>query len=132
MNLGRERSGATLDGRSLPKPLSAEERVRVVAGAAARWQCFELVDVTAAKDDVLRLERGDQTREDVLDVAPPWLESVRLQPVQSDVLLECSVPVRQVTELHRLDDAVDDHRRAQSSAEPEKQHLAAAITPERL
>src|SRR2546422_492536 len=33
---------------------------------------------------------------------------MRLQPVQSDVLLESPVPVRQVAQLHRLHDALDD------------------------
>src|SRR5215470_6520208 len=132
MSLGSGRSGATLDGRSLPQTLAADERVRVIAGAAARRQRLQLVNVAAPEHDVLGLERGDQPCDDVHDVAPPWLEPVRLQPVQSDVLLECSVPVRQVTELHRLDKAVDDHRGAETGAEPEKQHLAAAVTPEGL
>src|SRR5262244_2369900 len=94
--------GATLGGRSLPEALAADERIRVVTGAAPRRQRFQLVNVAAPEHDVLGLERGDQTRDDVLDVASPLREPVRLQPVQSDVLLERSVPVRQMTELHRL------------------------------
>jgi hypothetical protein len=49
-----------------------------------------------------------------------------------DVSLEGCVPVRQVTQLHRLHDAVDDHGGAQTGAEPEKQHLAAVIAAQRL
>src|SRR5262249_29799827 len=121
MSPGRDRSrSATLDGRSLPETLAADERVRVVAGAAAGRQRFQLVNVAAPEHDVRRLEGGDQTRDDILDVAPPLREPVRLEPMQADVLLERTVPVRQMTELHRLHDAIDDHRRAETRAEPEK------------
>src|SRR5215470_11281271 len=37
-----------------------------------------------------------------------------------------------MAELHRLHDAVDDHRGAATGAEPEKEHLAAAVTTEGL
>ena len=55
-----------------------------------------------------------------------------LQRGHSHVPLEGCVPVRQVTQLHRLHDAVDDHGGAQTGAEPEKQHLAALIAAQRL
>jgi len=82
--------------RFLPQAKPAEERVRVVPDSATRRQLVQLVDVTAPENDVLGLERGDQTTDRVGDVTPPLREPVLLQPAQSDVRLEGSVPVRQV------------------------------------
>src|SRR5262245_65484245 len=90
------------------------------------------MNVTAPEHDILGLERGDQASDNVLHVVSPFRQPVSLQPVHPDILLERSVPVWQMAELHRLHDAVDDHRRAQSGAQPEKEHLAAAIATERL
>src|SRR5262249_35033876 len=81
----------TLGRRSFPEAKAPEKGACVVAGAAAWRQRIELVDVAAAEDDVLRLERGDEAGDDVLDVAPPLSEPVRLQRVKPDVLLERAV-----------------------------------------
>src|SRR5881296_3488256 len=91
-----------------------------------------MVDVASTENDVLRLERGDQTADDVLDVAPPLREPVRLQPVQSDVPLESSIPIRQVAQLHRLHDALDDEGRAQAGPQAEEEHLSALVAAQRL
>src|SRR5262245_30465970 len=123
---------STLGRRSLPEAKAPEKGVCVVAGAAAWRQRLELVDIAAAEDDVLRLERGDEATDDVLDVASPLDEPVRLESLQSDVLLERAGPVRQVAQRHRLHDPVHDHGRAETGAEPEEEHLAAAVTAERL
>src|SRR6266545_7838411 len=72
----------------LPQAKTPEEGVGVVAGPAAWRQPVELVDVAAPEDDVLRLERGDETTDDVLDVAPPLREAVGLQRGHSHVRLE--------------------------------------------
>src|SRR5262249_60406099 len=94
--------------------------------------CMELVAVAAAEDDVLRLERGDEACDDVLDVTPPLRQPMSFQSVQSDVRLERFVPVRQVAQLHRLHDAVDDHGGAETGPEPQKEHLAAFVAAQRL
>ena len=67
----RRLTGARCHSRS-----PSEERVGVVAGPTAGWQGVELVDVPASEDDVLWLERGDETADDVLDVLPPLREPV--------------------------------------------------------
>src|SRR5262245_9503761 len=122
----------TLGRRSLPEAKASEKGVCVVAGAAAWRQRIELVDVAAAEDDVLRLERGDEASDDVLDVTPPLRQPMSFQSVQSDVRLERFVPVRQVAQLHRLHDAVDDHGGAETGPEPQKEHLAAFVAAQRL
>src|SRR5262249_57636352 len=99
----------------------------------AAWrQRIELVDVAAAEDDVLRLQRGDEASDDVLDVTPPLRQPMSFQSVQSDVRLERFVPVRQVAQLHRLHDAVDDHGGAETGPEPQIEHLAAFVAAEPL
>src|SRR4030095_3041107 len=104
-----------------------DERVGVVAGPTPRWQCLQLVDVAAPEDDLLGLERGDQPRYDVLDVTSPLREAVRLQAAQSHVVLERSISVRQMAQLHRLHDALDDEGRAEACSQAEKEHLADSV-----
>src|SRR5262245_64008913 len=116
---------STLGRRSLPEAKASEKGVCVVAGAAAWRQRIELMDVAAAEDDVLRLERGDEASDDVLDVAPPLRQPTSFQSVQSDVRLERFVPVRQVAQLHRLDDDVDDERRDEAGSPDVKEQLSA-------
>ena len=43
----------------------------------------------------------------------------------ADVVLERRLAEREVGELHRLEDPVDDHRRAEAGAEPEEEHASA-------
>src|SRR5262249_38230950 len=114
--------------RLLPQAETSGEGIYVVAGAAARRQRLELVNVAAPEDDVLWLERGDEASDDVVDVVAPLSEPMRLQPVQSDVLLERAVPVRQVAELHRLAKAPAGQGRAPARGRPAEEQPAAAGT----
>src|SRR5262245_44327476 len=123
---------STLGRRSLPEAKAPEKGVCVVASAAAWRQRIELADVAAAEDDVLRLERGAEASDDVLDVTPPLRQPMSFQSVQSGVRLDRFVPVRQVAQLHRLHDAVDDHGGAETGPEPQKEHLAAFVAAQRL
>src|SRR5262249_247181 len=78
------------------------------------------------------LQRGNKTLNDVLNVLSPLLLAVFLQSANAHIVFVRAFLVRQMTELHGLDNAVDDERRPQSGAEPEKQHLPAFIAAERL
>jgi len=51
-----------------PEPKAAEERVRIVAGAAAGGQLAQVLDVAAAQHHVVGLQRGNQSRHDIGDV----------------------------------------------------------------
>src|SRR5437899_2395361 len=108
--------------RRLPEAKTPEKCVRVVPGSATGRQRVQLVDVAAPENDVLGLERGDQTTDDDVDLTPPSRDPVLLQPVQPDVRLEGSVPVRRVTQLPRFPDAVNDEGRAQAGSQAEKEH----------
>src|SRR5260370_40362040 len=90
------------------------------------------MNVAAPENDVLGLECSDQATDNVIDIAPPPREPVLLQPVPPDVFFEGSIPVRQVAQLHRRHDAVDDQGRAQAGSQAEKEHLAAAVAAQRL
>src|SRR5438034_5052948 len=90
------------------------------------------MDVAAAEDDVFRLERGDQTTDEVRDVLPPLRQPVLREPAQSDIVLERPVAVWQVAQLHGFHDALDDHGGAEPGAESEEEQLAATVASERL
>src|SRR5215471_18163318 len=94
---------------------------------------INLLRVAASKDDIVRLQGGDHTIDDVLDPSLPFPFTQPLQACCSDVMLErLAVPVRQMCEFHWLQVAIDNHRGAKSRTEPEEQHSAPLVTSERL
>src|SRR5262249_13208327 len=118
---------------AVPEAEATEEGVRVVAEPGSRWELLELRGASTADHDLVRLERGTERRDDVQPGLPPALPAVALEPPDADIILE-RVPflVREVSELHRLEDAVNDERRAEAGSEPEAEHAAASIAAERL
>ena len=60
------------------------------------------------------------------DMLAPFLLAEALEAAPADVVLEGRLAVGKVPELHRLDDAVEDHRGAEARAQAEEQHPAAA------
>lgn len=115
-----------------PKAKAAYESVVVIARAAARRQLFQFVDVAATKDYVVGLESGDQTFYDIRDMAAPFVNAVFLESSKADVIFKSTFLVRQMSEFHRLDDAIDNHRGAETGSETEEEHLAASVTSQRL
>src|SRR5262249_61883941 len=55
-----------------------------------------------------------------------------LEAAAPDVVLVGAFLVRQVSELHWLHDALDDHGAAETGAEAEKQHFAAPVASQGL
>src|SRR5439155_1003528 len=110
---------------TVPQAEATDERVRVVHESSSGWQRLELRGVPAADHDLVRLERGAETRDHVQHVLAPVLLPVALEPSDADIVLECcALLVRQVAELHRLEDAVDDERRSQTR--PQDLHVRPA------
>ena len=95
-------------------------------------ELFQLLHVAAAEHHLVRLERRAQALDDVEHRAPPLLLAETLEAADAEVVLVGPLPVRQVAELHRLDDAVDDEGRAEPGAEAEEEHLPAPVAAERL
>src|SRR6202007_2425066 len=76
------------DHALLPQPKSALERVGVGAEADLARQLLDLVDVSAAQHDVIRLQRCEQALQDVVDRALPFLLADALERRGADALLE--------------------------------------------
>src|SRR6185312_7355837 len=49
---------------------------------------------------------------------PPLLLAMQPQPAGTDIVLVGTLPVGQVTELHRLQNAIGNQRRAQARSQP--------------
>jgi len=117
----------------VPQPEPAEEGVGVVAPPRARREGLQELGVPAAHHHVVGLQRRLQALRDVRHVAAPPLLAEALEAAPSHVVLVgAALPVRQVRELHRLEDAIDDHRRSETGAEAQEQHPAAPVAAERL
>src|SRR5206468_10343887 len=115
-----------------PEAEPAEERVLVVSEAAVRRELVQLSGVAAAEHDVVRLQRVRQVLDRLEDRLPPALEAAVLEPALADVVLERGLAEGEMPELHRCDDALEDHRRPESRAEAEEEHPTALVRPERL
>src|SRR6188472_595849 len=107
-----------------PEPEAAEERVLVRADPADGGELSDALGIPAAEHDVLRLERGDEPVDRLQHRLPPALLAKTVASPLADVVLERRLPEREVAELHRLELAVDDHRRPEPGSEPEKEHPA--------
>src|SRR5881397_2039903 len=106
---------ARFDCPLLPQSKSALERIGVGAEADLARQLVDLVGVAAAQHDVIRLQCGKQALQDVIDRALPFLPANALEGCVADALLErLAAAVRQVSELHRLQNAIHDHRGAKT------------------
>ena len=103
-----------------------------MAEPAVRRQLAELSRVAAAEHDVVGQDSRREVRDGLEHVLLPALVPVALLPGLADVVLERRLPVREVPQLHRRDDAVEDHRRAEPGAEPEEEHAPALVAAERL
>jgi len=57
--------------RIFPQPKPAAERTAVVARSAKSRQLFQFVNVSATKYDLLWLERGDQSLDNILNKTTP-------------------------------------------------------------
>ena len=111
------------------KPEASEKSIGVVTDAAFRRQLLDEPCIAAAEDDIFRLQGGDEVRHDIRDVLPPFVLAQAVETPLADVVFKRGFFIRQVSEFHRLDDAVNDHRRAEAGAESEEQHLSFFIAP---
>jgi hypothetical protein len=103
--------------RVCPETKPANERVGVVTFAATRRERTQFAGVGAPEHDLL-LEGGDQARDHVSDMSPPFLLTVSFQSATADIVLVGSFPVRKVTRFHGLDNAVVDQGRTKTRSQP--------------
>src|SRR5690348_1476227 len=98
-----------------------------------RREGLQLVDISSADDNVIRLKGRAKSFDHIGDVAPPFLFPEALQPANADkILVGLPFLVRKVAQFHRFEKSVHDHRGAQAGAQAEEKHTAASITAERL
>src|SRR6516162_5661988 len=62
----------------------------------------------------------------------PFLLAVLLQSAEANVIFVGGLPIREVAEFHRLDETVDDQRRAKPRSQPQKEHRSLPIASQRL
>src|SRR5262245_1172934 len=94
----------------LPKTNAADERLTVVAPLSIRRQFIHFSDITAAENDIIRLERSPQDFDNVGHVPAPLFQSRATQPASAEIVFKASsFFVWQVSEFHWLNHAVDDH-----------------------
>ena len=125
--MSRRRLGHCL----LPQAEAAHEGVVVVPLAAEWRQLFQFFDVPAPQDDVVGLGRRRQPFHDVLHAFPPFLAAQALEAADADVVFEGPLSVRQMSQLHRLENSIDDEGRSQAGPQTEEQHPPAAIASQR-
>src|SRR5262249_16084964 len=99
----------------------------------AFWRQFlQFMHVAATQNHVIGFDCCDQSFYDIGHVAPPFLFAKSLQSTKTDIVLESGFLVGQVSQCHRFDDAIDDESGSQSCAKTQKEHLATAVTTQRL
>src|SRR6202042_1341902 len=109
------------------------EGVAVVAQAHVAWQLLQPRRVAAADHYVVGLKSGLQIGDHLIHGFSPFLAAEALAAALADIVLEgAALLVGHVPDLRGFHHAIDDERRAETGAEPEKQHAPAAITADRL
>src|SRR5262249_16922641 len=116
----------------LPKPKPSQERIGVVAFPATWRQLFQLLHVTSPQDHIVGLEGGDQEGYHVRYILRPLLLSSPIQSANAHIILIGALLVRQMAQLHRLDDAVQNHGSTQTRSQAQEKHLAALVAPQSL
>src|SRR5579862_4269 len=122
--IGRADEAAALS----PDAHATREGVAVVTEPNIVRQPLEAHGIAAAEHDVVCLENSSERLDHMTNRLAPFLVSAPSAPALANVILEgMAVLVRHVTDFRRLDHAVDDERRPEPGAEPEKQHAATVI-----
>jgi hypothetical protein len=115
--LGQRRAvSAGMVGRS-PQPETAEKRVGVISSPATGRQLIKVLHIPAAQDHFVGLQCCSQPGNYVEDALPPLLFAESLQAAYAHIVFVGPLPIRKVAKFHRLHDAIDDERCAQTGAQ---------------
>src|SRR5262249_40180921 len=90
----------------LPEPKPSQERIGVVTRPATARQLFQFLHVTSPQDHIVGFEPGNQESYHVRYMLGPLLLAYPIQSANAHVILIGALLVRQMAQLHRLDDAV--------------------------
>ena len=90
------------------------------------------MNVAAAQHHVVGLKGGDQAFHNVSDITPPLLLAVLFQSSNANVVFEGGLLIGQVSQFHRLNSPIHDHRGPKACPQPKKEHFAAFVTSQSL
>src|ERR1700682_4636931 len=90
------------------------------------------MNVASSEHHIVGLEGSNQALHNILDKTPPFCLAVLLQSPDPNVVLKGGFFVRQVSQLHRLDNSIGNPGGTKASSETKEQHLAAFVTSQRL
>src|SRR5262245_25902528 len=116
----------------LPKPKPSQERIGVVARTAMPRQLFQFLHVPSPQDHIIGFEGSDQEGDHVRYIFAPLLFAVLIESANAHVVLIGALLIRQMAQLHRLNDAVQNHGGTQTRSQAQEQHLAALVAPQSL
>src|SRR5579863_2828076 len=117
----------------LPQAKPSHKRVSVVAQSSVRRQLLDLMDISSTQHHVVCFQSFLELFHDVGHVTPPPLFTEACETANPNVIL-VTPPflVGKVCQLHWFDDAINDHGRAETSAQTKKKHPPAFVTSKRL
>ena len=111
-----------------PQLVSARKSIVVVAQTNTLRQLAELVCVPSAEDNIFGFKRRDEPFDHIDNVLAPFHFAQALEARSADVIFKrLALPVWQMSQLHRFNHTIDDHRCAETRTEAEKQHFSALI-----
>src|SRR4030095_11103593 len=111
------RSAIFLGNGFLPQAKSSKKCVGIVACAATCRRLFKLPDVVYAEHHGVGFEGNNPALDDVSDNTPQSFLAMLLQSANPNVILKGGLFVRQVSQLHGLDDAIHNHRGSKASSQ---------------
>src|SRR3974377_1973563 len=101
-----------------PQAEATEKSVSIFARPPPRRQAVKFLDVAASDHRVIGSQRRPETFDDVGHMTSPFLLAVALQAVAADIIFVGPFLVRQMADLHRLQQTLYDQRGAQGHSPP--------------
>src|SRR6266540_2907766 len=120
------------DAGFLPHANSSQKCIGVVADTATRRQLFQFLHVAAAKHYFVRFDGSNQALHHVSDITPPFFLPMLLEATNPNIVLEGGLFVRQVSQLHRLDDAIHNQGGPKPGSQSQEEHLPELVTSQSL
>src|SRR5262249_18602000 len=118
---------------ALPEPRSAEKRVVVTTWTRALGKRFQAFDVATTQYYIVDLEHLAKPLNNICNcLAPLFRARSSPPPFTYVVFVGTAMFVGHVSQLHRLDDAIENQSCTEAGAQPEKQHPAALVAADGL
>src|SRR5437899_2379380 len=117
----------------LPQAKPTDEGSRVVAQPRARRELLQQFGVSASEYDVIYIERCIELYHNFSNISTPLLLAQTLKSADSQIIFESkALLVMQLSDFHRFQQTIDNHRGPQAGAQPEKKHSSALVDAKSL